>query len=239
MQVLPAIDLKGGKVVRLLRGDFEQSTVYEENPVAVAKQWESEGAKWIHVVDLDGAFQGEPKNLKWVKEITQSVNCSIECGGGVRVPETIEALLAYGVKRVVLGTRAILSETFLRDCIRDFGSHIAVSIDARENKLTTHGWTETVSMDAPTTARRLEEMGLAIVICTDVGKDGTLEGPNLSLYEKIVQVSSIPYIVSGGISSLNDVAILLKLKSRRPWGVIVGRALYEKRFSLSEAMALC
>jgi len=239
MQVLPAIDLKGGQVVRLLRGDFEQSTVYEENPVAVAKRWESEGAKWIHVVDLDGAFQGEPKNLKWVKEITQSVGCSIECGGGVRAPETIEALLAYGVKRVILGTRAILSETFLRDCIRDFGSHIAVSIDARENKLTTHGWTETISMDAPTTAKRLEEMGLAIVICTDVGKDGTLEGPNLSLYEKIVQAASIPYIVSGGIASLNDITTLLKLKGRRPWGVIVGRALYEKRFSLSEALALC
>ncbi|MBI4436763.1 MAG: 1-(5-phosphoribosyl)-5-[(5-phosphoribosylamino)methylideneamino]imidazole-4-carboxamide isomerase [Candidatus Omnitrophica bacterium] len=239
MQILPAIDLKGGKVVRLLRGDFSKETVYEENPAAVAKRWESEGAKWIHVVDLDGAFQGEPKNLKWVKEIAQSVSCSIECGGGIRTPETIEELLSYGVKRAVLGTRAILSETFLRDCIRDFGSHIAVSIDARENKLTTHGWTETVSMDAPTMAKRLEEMGLAIVICTDVGKDGTLEGPNLSLYERLVQSTSIPYIVSGGISSLNDIATVLKLKGRRPWGVIVGRAFYEKRFSLSEAMALC
>lgn len=239
MQILPAIDLKGGKVVRLLRGDFEKETVYDDDPFAVAKRWEAEGAKWIHVVDLDGAFRGEPMNLKWAKEIAEAVDCSIEYGGGVRTHETIETLLSYGVKRVVLGTRAILSESFLRDCVRDFGSHIAVSIDARENKLTTHGWTETVSLDAPTMAKRLEDLGLAIFICTDVGRDGTLEGPNLSLYEKLAQVTSLPFIVSGGISTLANIASLLKLKGRPPWGVIVGRALYEKKFSVSEAMALC
>jgi len=239
MFILPAIDLKGGKVVRLLRGDFEKETVYAEDPVSIAKQWESEGAKWIHVVDLDGAFRGEPVNLKWVGEIARSVECSIECGGGIRTHEMIEKLLSFGVKRVVLGTRALLSESFLQDCIRDFGHHIVVSIDARENKLTTHGWTETLSMDAPTMAKRLEELGVSLIICTDVGKDGTLEGPNLSLYEKIIKVSSIPFIVSGGISSLSDIAGLLKLKDRLPWGVIVGRALYEKKFSLKRAVALC
>ena len=239
MQILPAIDLKGGKVVRLLKGDFEKETVYSEDPVSVAKQWEAEGAKWIHMVDLDGAFQGEPKNLEWVEKIARSVSCSIECGGGIRTPEMIEKVLSFGVKRVVLGTRALLSENFLRDCVRDFGCHIAVSIDARENKLTTHGWTETLSMDAPTTAKRLEELGVSLVICTDVGKDGTMEGPNLSLYEKITSVSSIPFIVSGGISSVDDITKVLKLKNRLPWGVIVGRALYEKKFSLQQAMALC
>lgn len=241
MFILPSIDLKGGKVVRLLRGDFEKETAYSEDPVAIAKKWEKEGAKWIHVVDLDGAFRGEPANLKWVERIVRSISCSIECGGGVRTPETIEKLLSYGIKRVILGTRAILSENFLRDCIRDFGSHIAVSIDARENKLMTHGWTETLSMDAPTLAQRLETLGLSLFICTDIGKDGTLEGPNLPLYESLIRVTSLPFIVSGGISSLKDISALLQLKEkgRLPWGVIVGRALYEKKFSLKEAIALC
>ncbi|MFH1857331.1 MAG: 1-(5-phosphoribosyl)-5-[(5-phosphoribosylamino)methylideneamino]imidazole-4-carboxamide isomerase [Candidatus Omnitrophota bacterium] len=239
MQILPAIDLKAGKVVRLLQGNFDKETVYADDPVAVAKQWESEGARWIHVVDLDGAFTGKPVNLKWVKDIAQAVGCSIECGGGFRDPDVIEEVLSYGVKRVVLGTRAILSEAFLQDCIRDFGSHIAVSIDARENKLATHGWTETLAMDAPTTAKRLEELGVATIICTDIGKDGTLAGPNTALYEAIAKITTVPYIVSGGIASLEDIAALRKLKERLPWGVIVGRALYEKRFTLAEAIARC
>ena len=239
MHILPAIDLKGGKVVRLFQGNFEKETVYEEDPVSAAKRWESEGAKWIHVVDLDGAFRGEPTNLKWVKQITKSVECSIECGGGIRNPETIEEVLSYGVKRVILGTRAILSEAFLRECVRDFGTHVAVSIDARGNQLATHGWTETVSLDAPMTAKRMEELGVGMLICTDIGKDGTLQGPNLSFYEGITKAASIPYIISGGISSIEDISKLLKMKGRRPWGIIIGRALYEKKFSLSEALTLC
>ncbi len=236
MQLLPAIDLKGGKVVRLLRGDFKKETVYSEDPVAVAKQWEEEGARWLHVVDLDGAFRGEPVNLDKVKAVTSSVECSVECGGGIRKPELIEKLLSFGVKRVILGTRAIVSESFLKECVLEFGDRIAVSIDARDNKLTTHGWTETVSMDAPTMAKRLEELGVSLVICTDIQKDGALEGPNLSLYQKITKASEIPYIVSGGVSSLEDIRSLYRLKPRLPWGVIVGRALYDKKFSLQEAM---
>jgi len=238
MQILPSIDLRGGKVVRLVRGEFDKETVYSEDPVAIAKEWEAGGARWIHVVDLEGALKGDPKNLHWVKEITQAVGCSIECGGGVRSPETIEKLIAYGAKRIVLGTRAVLSENFLQECILEFGDHIAVSIDARENKLTTHGWTETLSMDAPTMAKRLEDLGVSLVICTDVGRDGTMQGPNLSLYEKIAQKSEIPYVVSGGVSSLKDIAQVLQLKekTRLPWGVIIGRALYEKKFSLQDAI---
>ncbi len=237
MQILPAIDLKGGKVVRLVKGDFQKETIYDENPVAVAKRWEGEGARWIHVVDLDGAFQGEPINQDWVREITRSVSCSIEAGGGVRTAETVEALLSFGVKRVVLGTKALTSEIFLQECVRDFGSRIAVSIDARENKLAVKGWTETLSMDALTMAKRLEAIGVSYLICTDIGRDGTMEGPSLSAAQNILNATSIPLIVSGGISSLEDIQAVKKLEGREPWGVIVGRALYENRFSLKTAMS--
>ena len=237
MQIIPAIDLREGRVVRLFQGDFGKETRYSDDPAQVAKRWEEEGASLLHVVDLEGALQGKPVNLKWVGEIAKAVSCPVECGGGVRDLETIQKLLATGVKRVVLGTQAIQSEAFLKECLLEFGDNVAVGIDSRKREIKTEGWTKTVTCDPVELAKRFESLGVSTLIVTDIAKDGTLKGPNLSLFRQLLKAVRIPLIASGGVSSLKDLEALRNLSPHPPWGAIVGTALYEGKFTLREAMS--
>lgn len=237
MQIIPAIDLREGRVVRLFQGDFGKETRYSDDPVEVAKRWEGEGAALLHLVDLEGALQGKPVNLRWVGEIAKSVACPIQCGGGIRDLETIEKLLGSGVSRVVLGTQAIQSEAFLKECILEFGENIAVSIDSQKREIKTEGWTKTVTCDPIELARRFESLGVSTLIVTDISRDGTLEGPNLNLFRSLLKTVQLPLIASGGIGTLKDIEALYQLPGRPLSGVIVGRALYEGKFTLKEAIA--
>ena len=236
MQIIPAIDLREGRVVRLFQGDFGKETRYSDDPAQVARRWEAEGATLLHVVDLEGALKGKPVNLKWVGEIVKAVSCAVQCGGGVRDLETIETLLATGVERVVLGTQAIQSEAFLKECLLEFGENIVVSIDSQKKEIKTEGWTKTVTCDPVELARRFESLGVSTLIVTDISRDGTLEGPNAGLLRQLLKAVQIPLVASGGIGSLKDLAALRGLSPRPLWGAIVGRALYDGKFTLKEAM---
>ena len=236
MQIIPAIDLREGKVVRLFQGDFEKETRYSDDPVQVAKRWEKEGAALLHVVDLEGALEGKPVNLKWVGEIAKAVSCPVECGGGVRDLETIQKLLSAGVQRVVLGTQAIQSEAFLKECLLEFGENVVVGIDSKKKEIKTEGWTKTVTCDPVELAKRFESLGVSALIVTDVSRDGTLKGPNLKLFGDLLAAVRTPLIASGGVGSLEDVEALRGLKPRSPWGAIVGKALYDGKFTLRDAI---
>jgi phosphoribosylformimino-5-aminoimidazole carboxamide ribotide isomerase len=237
MLIIPAIDLKDGNVVRLYQGREQEVKIYSRNPVVVARHWQKQGAKLIHVVDLDGAFSGEPKNFPVLKEIIESVRVPIEFGGGIRDKGAIRKALYLGVERVVLGTRAVEDMNFLHEVLGEFPEKIIVSIDTREGMVLTQGWqNDQVSLAADVFALRLKEMGLEEIIYTDVLKDGTLRGPNLESLSALLEKTGLGIIASGGISSLEDIAQLKKLEKKGLSGVIIGKALYEKKFTLKEAL---
>lgn len=240
MVILPAIDLQKGKVVRLRRGDFSGATVYSDQPMAVAKEWELQGAEWIHLVDLDGAMTGNYENLTLIGKIAHSVQCSIEMGGGIRTREGIQEALAQGASRVVLGTRAATDEKFLSKILKEFSKRIAVAVDIQEGKIMTRGWTKELDVQALDFVQRLEEMGVPLIVLTDVQRDGMLAGPNLQLIEEILQKVQMKVIASGGVSSLEDIRQLKNFSSRYPHlvGVIVGKALYEGKVKLQEAIRI-
>ncbi|MBK8858893.1 MAG: 1-(5-phosphoribosyl)-5-[(5-phosphoribosylamino)methylideneamino]imidazole-4-carboxamide isomerase [Opitutaceae bacterium] len=239
MTIYPAIDLKGGRCVRLTQGRADQETVYAENPAAVAAEFRAAGSEWVHVVDLDGAFAGEPANLAAVQAIV-AVGMKVELGGGLRSREAVARVLAAGVSRAVIGTRAAESETFVRELVAEFGDRIAVGIDAKEGKVAVKGWVDTTALGAVALAQRMDALGVATIIYTDIGTDGMLTGPNFAAQEIMLQSVKARVIASGGVSRREDVVKLTELSHRYANldGVIVGKALYEGRVQLPDLLAI-
>lgn len=236
MDVIPAIDLLEGRCVRLYQGDYEQSQVYDENPVQVARQWEEQGATRLHLVDLDGAKQGKPVNLEVIKSIIREIKIPVQVGGGLRNLESVGILLENGVNQVILGTVAVENPDLVQELCQMFPNKIIVGIDARDGKVATKGWLETSEVLATDLAQNMEKLGVAAIIYTDIKRDGTLIGPNKEALRELAQQIKIPVIASGGISSLTDVLSLLSLEPLGVTGMITGRALYTGDLNLSEAI---
>lgn len=236
---IPAIDLKGGKVVRLLQGRFEAETVYGDKPEAIARRFVEDGASRLHVVDLDGALSGKPENWDAVERILKTVTVPVEMGGGIRSPETIERCLAMGVRWAVLGTRACLDAGFLKEVLREFGDRVIVGIDARDGVVATDAWTKTSNVKAVDLARRAESDGAQTLIYTDISKDGALAGPNLAEIRRVAESVKAGVIASGGISSVRDLKALAQLKLPNLSGAVIGKALYEKKLTVKEALEAC
>jgi len=233
MLIIPAIDIRNGKCVRLTQGDFDNEKIYSIDPVTIAKQWEEQGAAMIHVVDLDGAKNGTLINLEVIKSIVQSVNIPIQVGGGIRNKETVKALLSIGVSRVVLGTVALEDREKLKDILKDFALQVAVALDTKNGKLMKQGWIKNSDKSTVITALELECLGVQKFIYTDVVKDGTLTEPNYKEIANLTKNIVVPVIISGGISTI---ASIKQLKSLGIEGVILGKALYENKFTLKEAI---
>jgi len=238
MLIIPAIDLRGGKVVRLFQGRFDQEKIYSKDPVKAAKHWAKQGAKFLHIVDLDGASSGTPKNLEALKGILKQVGVPLEFGGGVRSIETISELLGLGVQRVVLGTRAANDAQFLKKAWKKFGEKIIVSIDAKGGKVLTQGWNRATSKTVLDFAKELKEVGFKQLIYTDISKDGALVGPNILGIKELIRETGLNIIASGGVASLKDLIKLKNLQNKGLSGVIIGKALYEGKFTLAEALKL-
>lgn len=226
MLLFPAIDLMGGEVVRLRRGEAAEKTVYSSDPAAFARRWEADGGDWLHLVDLDAAFTGESRNLDAVRAICAAVSVPCELGGGMRSEAAIRAALDAGVTRVVIGTRASESLDFVREMCATFGGErVAVGIDARDGKVAVKGWTETTTRDATDLALAAQDAGVGAVIYTDIATDGMLQGPNFAELERLLAVLSCPLVASGGVSSADDVRRLAAMPGL--YGAIIGKALYD------------
>lgn len=236
MDVIPAIDLLQGRCVRLYQGDYEQSQVFDENPVAVARQWAAQGATWLHVVDLDGAKVGYPVNQQAIESIVRSVDIPVQVGGGLRDRQSVADLLSMGVKRVILGTIAVEQPDLIEQLCQEFPGQIVVGIDARNGKVATRGWLETSEVEAVTLAQTMANLGVSAIIYTDIHRDGTLQGPNKPALRELATAISVPVIASGGISSVSDLMSLLGLEPIGVSGAIVGRALYTGAISLKESI---
>lgn len=235
--VIPAIDLKGGRCVRLRQGKADEVTTYHDDPVWMAKRWADEGAKYLHVVDLDGAFQGAPVHREVVSRMVSAVNIPVEVGGGLRTDRDIESILDCGVSRAILGTRAWAEPEQLKQLVERFGHRLAVGIDARGGCVQVKGWTETTGEDAVSLAKHAEVMGVGTIIYTDTARDGMLEGVNAKAMDAICAAVSCSVIASGGISSTTDMTLLKNLKRSNLVGAIVGKALYEGRVKLKDLEA--
>ena len=234
MDIIPAIDLKGGKCVRLYQGDYSRETVFSEDPVAMALHWQSLGASRLHIVDLDGAAMGEPCHASLVEEIARSVQIPLQLGGGLRSLEAIEKVLWCGVERAILGTAAVADQPLTRDACRRFGERVIVSIDARGGLVASHGWKETTEVTASELAAEMASLGVKRLIYTDIARDGTLTSPDFHSIAGLVTKTVLPVIAAGGISSLEDIRRLAELGLE---GAIVGRALYTGDLDLREALA--
>lgn len=239
MIIYPAIDIRGGRCVRLTQGKADQETVYSEHPADMGMSFKEAGSAWIHVVDLDGAFEGEPRNLKAVAEIV-SVGLKVELGGGMRTREAVQRALDLGVSRVVVGTRAAESEAFVAELVREFGNRIAVGIDAKHGQVAVKGWVDTTATSALALARRMSDIGVATLIYTDIGTDGMLTGPNFVAQTAMLGAVKANVIASGGVSRREDVIRLAELARSHANldGVIVGKAIYEKRVDLRDLLAI-
>ncbi|MGM0688238.1 MAG: 1-(5-phosphoribosyl)-5-[(5-phosphoribosylamino)methylideneamino]imidazole-4-carboxamide isomerase [Bacillota bacterium] len=237
MLVIPAIDLHRGRCVRLYQGNPERETVYGNNPVEVARQWEQLGAKMLHLVDLDGAFTGHSKNAKVICSIGEEVHIPLQLGGGIRSAEAVEKAISAGVSRVILGTIAIEQPKLARQIVDEYGERIIVGIDARDDMVAVKGWTEFSAVKTVELALRIEQWGVKEIIYTDIKKDGTMQGPDMTGLEDILQKTSLQVIMSGGISSIEDL-VSLKPYSSRVSGVIIGKALYSNQITLPDAMAI-
>lgn len=237
MLIIPAIDIKDGKCVRLRQGMAHEVTVFGEDPVAMARYWESEGARYLHIVDLDGAFQGKPVHRGIIEEIMRAVRIPVEVGGGLRTDEDIQAMLDAGADRVVIGTRACCDVSTLTELATAFGPRLAVSIDAREGRVQIKGWVETTPLRAVDLARRAQTAGIRWIVYTDTAKDGTLSGLNLTAIAQLCDATECQIIASGGVSSKEDVASLNRLGKSNLVGVIIGRALYERQVFLKDLQA--
>jgi phosphoribosylformimino-5-aminoimidazole carboxamide ribotide isomerase len=235
MLIIPAIDLKDGRCVRLFQGEMDKETVYFENPLDAAKHWLAEGATFLHMVDLNGAVEGRPVHTKEIAAICQQPDLSVELGGGLRSIEAVESAFDLGVSRVVIGTAAYDNAEFLRTLCKKFPGKIVVGIDARQGKVAVKGWKETTSMDAVELAQRCEQDGASRIIYTDISRDGTSLGVNIGETLKIANSVKIPIIASGGVATLDDIRNLRPLEKAGVEGVIVGRALYGVTFSFRDA----
>lgn len=235
MKIFPAIDLFGGKAVRLFKGDYAQMTVYSENPVSVALDFENSGAKYMHVVDLEGAKTGGTPNVETIKEIISATKLFVEVGGGIRSLDVIKTYIDAGVNRVILGTAAVTDEDFLKNAVTSYGDKIAVGVDIKDGFVAIKGWTEKSSLNAFDFCEKLEKLGVRTVICTDISKDGAMQGANHNLYKELSQKFKIDFIASGGVSSIDDI---IKLKNLNLYGAIVGKAYYTKAIDLKQAIGV-
>jgi phosphoribosylformimino-5-aminoimidazole carboxamide ribotide isomerase len=236
----PAIDLRAGRAVRLRQGDFAAETVYDDDPVAVARAFAAAGARWIHVVDLDAARTGEPANLAKIEAIASAVPCQIQAGGGVRSVPAAGALLASGAARVVVGTAAVEQPALVEELCQLHPGAIAVGLDARGTRVAVRGWEADAGADLLEHAARFDGAGVAALVVTEIGRDGTMEGPSLDQLRSVLQATEVPVVASGGVGSLADLEALAALRTgeRGLAGAIAGRALYEGRFTLAEALDL-
>ena len=235
MRLYPAIDIKNGQCVRLRQGVFDDTTVYANEPYEVAKEFEADGAKFLHIVDLDGALRGTGANDAALKKIVENVSIPVEIGGGIRTMEDIEHRLSLGVSRVILGTKAVESPDFVKEAVAKFGADkIVVGIDAKDGKVAIKGWETISDADAVTLALSMKELGVKTIIYTDISKDGMLCGPNFAQTARMVEVTGMDIVASGGVSCMED---LIQLESIGVEGAILGKAIYEKRVDLKEAAA--
>lgn len=236
MILYPAIDIRGGQAVRLLQGDYERETTYDADPVDAAKRWADEGAECLHVVDLDGAKAGAPQNLDAIRRIATAVECPIQVGGGLRDAESVTAVLDAGAERVVIGTAALRDPEFLAAALERHDERVVVSVDARDGKVSLAGWTETSDVDVADAVADLSSRGVARFLCTAIEVDGTMEGPALDELNRIASSTDARVIASGGVGTLADLEILSRIAAPNVEGSIVGRALYERRFTVTEAI---
>jgi phosphoribosylformimino-5-aminoimidazole carboxamide ribotide isomerase len=234
MHLFPAIDIRSGRCVRLHQGDYEQETVYDADPVAVAQGFDAAGVRWIHVVDLDAARTGEQTSRALIGRIAATVRANVETGGGVRTVRDIHELLDLGLARVVLGTAAMRDPALVQKAGRGHPGKIAVGLDTRHGEVAVQGWTEGTGEQAVDVLPRFEDAGVAALIVTEISRDATMEGPDVAAYEKLVAATSIPVIASGGVGTLDHLRALKHLPLE---GVIVGKALYERRFTVEDALA--
>jgi phosphoribosylformimino-5-aminoimidazole carboxamide ribotide isomerase len=237
MLVIPAIDLKDGQCVRLMQGNMSQATVYSNDPAAMARQWQDQGAQLLHIVDLNGAFEGEPKNLPQVEAIVNAVSIPIQVGGGIRSLDTVRMYLGAGAKRVVMGTTALRHRAVLEEILEIFPERVVVSVDAKNGLVATDGWKTVTAVMARDAIASLSGLALAAVMYTDIAKDGMMAGPNLISLKIIVETSPVPVIASGGVTSLDDITAI-KALGPRVEGVILGKALYEGKIDLAQAIAI-
>ena len=235
MKLIPAIDLMNGKCVRLFKGDFNKKQDFSKEPYEQARYWEKEGAKCIHIVDLDAAKSGIPTNDQSIKEIINEVNIPIQIGGGIRTQERIEELFSYGVDKIIMGTSAIENQKLVKNLSSKYPGKIIVGIDAKNGKISTRGWLKQSEVLATDLVKEYSNFKIASFIVTDINTDGTLEGTNESFVKKILEITDIPVIASGGIGSISDLLSLTKFEISGLYGVIVGKALYENKFTIREA----
>lgn len=233
MIIYPAIDIRGGKAVRLVEGDYNRETVFDSDPLDAALRWQSEGAEWIHIVDLDGARDGIRANADAIARIRQEITVPIQLGGGLRALQDLEEMASLGIDRMVIGSAAVTNPELVQDAVIAFGERIAVGLDARDGMLATHGWREQSTVSAIEAGRRFVEMGVQHVVFTDIGRDGKLEGPNISALIDMTQAISANVITSGGVSSVDDIRTIKPTKAA---GVIIGAALYHNRITLPDAI---
>ena len=235
MNIFPAIDIIGGQAVRLKKGDYNQKTVYNSDPVSVAIGFKNQGAKYIHLVDLDGAKSGKTDNFNVVKSIVEKSGLKAEIGGGIRNIETVKKYLDCGVMRVIIGTAAITNPEFLSEALDLYGEKVAVGVDIKDGKVAIHGWTQTADFTCEEFIEMMQNKGVKTIICTDVSKDGMMSGTNLSLYKELSQKFNIDIVASGGVSSIDDVTAL---KEMNLYGAILGKALYTNSIDLAEAISI-
>lgn len=233
MNIFPAIDLFQGKAVRLYKGDYAQMTVYSDNPPEIARDFLNKGAKFIHLVDLEGAKSGKPENLETIKRIIETGDLFVEVGGGIRSVDTVEAYLSIGVNRVILGTAAVTDPDFLKEALERYGEKIAVGVDIKDGFVAIKGWTEKSQLTAEDFFVQMEKLGVSTVICTDISKDGAMQGTNRELYRLLSSKYSIRIIASGGVSSMEDIR---QLREMDLYGAIIGKAYYVGAIDLKEAI---
>ncbi|HEX2097390.1 MAG TPA: 1-(5-phosphoribosyl)-5-[(5-phosphoribosylamino)methylideneamino]imidazole-4-carboxamide isomerase [Solirubrobacterales bacterium] len=236
MILYPAIDIRGGKAVRLLQGDYERETTYDADPADAARRWAGEGAEYLHVVDLDGAKAGEPRNLEAIERIAAAVACPIQVGGGLRDGDSVGAVLDAGAERIVIGTAALRDPDFLDEMLVQHGKRVVVSVDARDGRVALDGWTEAGEETVVDAVAALGEHGVTRFLCTAIEVDGTMEGPALDQLEEIAAATSAQVIASGGVGDLSHLEALSRISAPNLEGTIVGRALYEQKFTVAEGI---
>ena len=233
MNIFPAIDLYDGKAVRLYKGNYSEMTVYSDDPLSIAKDFESSGARFMHVVDLEGAKTGGTPNIETIKRLVENTSLFVEVGGGIRSMDVVDKYLSSGVGRVILGTAALENEQFLREAVAKYGERIAVGIDIKDGFVAVRGWVEKSQVDAFDFCQKVQDVGVKTVICTDISKDGAMKGTNHELYEKMSKQFSLDIIASGGVSSIDDVK---RLREKNLYGAIIGKAYYTGAINLKEAI---
>jgi phosphoribosylformimino-5-aminoimidazole carboxamide ribotide isomerase len=236
--LFPAIDLKNGEAVRLEQGDMARATVFNRDPAAQAKAFAAQGFEYLHIVDLDGAFAGKPMNAAAVERVLAAVNVPVQLGGGIRDRGTIEAWLAKGIARVIIGTAAVRNPELVKEAARAYPDRVAVGLDARDGRVAVEGWAETSELTALEVAKRFEAAGVAAIVHTDVSRDGMLKGPNLDATVALAEAISVPVIASGGFASIEDIRALLAPRAKKLAGAILGRALYDGRIDAAAALQL-